>query len=110
MGVVICKGDVTFDDNVKEFHGLIVSGGKIKVVDQNIDFIANREVVKAVLQECSTSSEAKLQNFALLFKSYADKIASAGAAGTEIISSMKSVSSVEYEDVLGFNNWRKNVD
>ena len=110
MGVVICKGDVTFDDNVKEFHGLIVSGGKIKVIDQNIDFVANREVVKAVLEECSTSSETKLQNFALLFKSYADKIAEAGTAGTEIISSMKSVSSVEYEDVLGFNNWRKNVD
>ena len=110
MGVVICKGDVTFDNNVKEFHGLIVAGGKIKVVDQNIDFVANREVVKAVLEECSNSTEAKLQNFALLFKSYSDKIAAAAASETEILSSMKSVSSVEYEDVLGYNNWRKNVD
>ena len=110
MGVVICKGDVTFDSNVREFHGLIVSGGKIKVVDQNINFVANREIVKAVLEECSTSSESKLQNFALLFRSYSDKIAASGSSSPEVISSMKSVSSVEYEDVLGFNNWRKNVD
>ena len=113
MGVVVCKGDVTFDDNVKEFHGLIVSGGKIKVDKQNINFIANHEVVKAVLDECSSTTSRdleKLHYFAKLFRDYSDKISSLEDPSTEDASSMKNVSSVEYEDVLGFDNWRKNVN
>ena len=106
MGVVICKGDVTFDSNVKEFHGLIVAGGKIKV-DHSINFVANREIVKAVLDECEGSTVSELNNFLSLFKHYNR---TTGSASDEKVKSMKNVSSVEYEDVLGFSNWQKNVN
>ena len=106
MGVIICKGDVTFDDSVKEIHGLIVSGGKIKV-DKSINFIANREIVKAVLDECGKSNEPNLKAFLSLFKHYYRE----GDPETDsTIVSMKNVSSIQYEDILGFNNWKKNVN
>lgn len=106
MGVVICKGDVTFDDDVKEFHGLIVCGGKIKV-DDSINFIANREIVKAVLDECSKSNDSNLKSFLKLFKHYYRE---GDPEADSTIVSLKNVSSVQYEDILGFSNWRKNVD
>ena len=106
MGVVICKGDVTFGDDVKEFHGLIVAGGKVKV-EKSINFIANREIVKAVLDECGKSNEGNLKSFLSLFKYYYRE---GDPEADSSIVSMKNVSSVQYEDILGFNNWRKNVD
>ncbi len=106
MGVVICKGDVTFGNDVKEFHGLIVAGGKIKV-DSSINFIANREIVKAVLDECQRSNDTNLKAFLELFKQY---YKDGDPEGDSTVVSMKNVSSVQYEDILGFSNWRKNVN
>ena len=107
-GVVICKGDVDFDSNVDEFHGLIVAGGKIKVVDDNkINFVANPEIVKSVINECQSSTKKPLKDFIALFKDY--NSTADGSTGDNA-TSMKSVASVQYEDVLGFNNWQKNVD
>lgn len=107
MGVVVCKGDVTFASDVKEFHGLIVAGGKIKI-DDSINFIANREIVKAVLEECGKYDDGDGRNkFLKLFKHYYTK--TDPKTGNDV-TSMKNVSSVQYEDILGFENWKKNVD
>lgn len=108
MGIVICKGDVTFDSSVKEFHGLIVAGGKIKVKDQSINFIANREIIKAALDECKRSNDSNLKSFLHLFKHYYTPTGDPTADPN--IVSVKNVSSVQYEDILGFSNWKKNVD
>jgi len=110
MGIVICKGNVTFDSSIKEVHGLIVAGGKIIVKDQDINFIANREIIKAVLDECRRAEKTSvLKNFFKLFKHYYIPDSGDTVADPNIVS-VKNVSSVQYEDILGFSNWKKNVD
>ena len=116
-GIVICKGDVTFDPKVKEFEGLIVAGGKIKV-EQSINFVANAEVVKSILREFydmdnvnklkdRTDLEAKVCR---LFRKFAENYIGATGNPEENVESMKSVTAVVYEDMLSFENWKKNVD
>lgn len=109
MGIVICKGDVTFDKSITEFHGLIVAGGKIKV-DDSINFIANREIIKAALDECKRADNSSdLKKFYKLFKQYYIENSGDPAIDASVVS-VKDVSSVQYEDILGFSNWKKNVD
>ncbi len=111
-GIVICKGDVTIDPNVREFEGLIVAGGKIKA-NHSIDFIANPEIVKSILKECDKSKGSAMDRSAIcsLFRHYEPSSTSGGGASpTEPYESMKSIAAVTYEDILAFENWKKNVD
>lgn len=105
MGVVLCKGNVTFDKSVKEFDGLIVSGGKIQV-DHSVNFVANREIVKAVLNECDQSSDPKLNNVCDVCTFYEKMIKKTEDPN---VIAMKSVSAVLFEDVLAYDHWKKNV-
>lgn len=118
-GIVVCTGDVTFD-GVTEFEGIIVAGGKIKV-DQSINFVANAEVVKSILRECYDSNNSvKLSDrteatdwqakVCRLFKNFAASYNTASGNTAETVDSMKSVTAVVYEDMLSFENWKKNVD
>lgn len=104
-GIIVCKGDVTFTDAVKEFEGLIVAGGKIKV-NHSMDFLANREVVKAILRYEDEHNDTN--GICALFRQYQRATTVTPDSGTAI--PMKSISAVIYEDVLAFNNWKKNVD
>lgn len=109
-GLVFCKGNVTFDSDVKEFQGLIVCGGKIQV-NHSMNFIANREVVKSIISDCKdgaihhNSSYEQIYN---LFKvNPAIKDEDKKVASDSV--SMKTVDSVQFEDILGYKNWTKNV-
>ncbi|MDD6071668.1 MAG: hypothetical protein PUC12_12795 [Clostridiales bacterium] len=111
-GIVICKGDVTFDSNVKEFEGLIVAGGKIKV-EHSIDFVANAEIIKSVLRECDESKRLggeDLSGICSLFRHYVPSEFSTSTTPDSNVESMKSITAVQYEDILAFKNWKKNVD
>ena len=112
-GIVLCKGDVTFDSNVKEFEGLIVAGGKV-MVSQSINFIANAEIIKSVLRECdeskSLSGTENLSAFCKLFRHFISDGLVNPADPASNIESMKSVTAVQYEDIVAFKNWKKNVD
>ncbi|MDO5156096.1 MAG: hypothetical protein Q4D51_09020 [Eubacteriales bacterium] len=110
-GVIICKGDVTFADNIKEFQGLIVTGGKIKV-NHSMNFTANEEIVKTVLRECDEAQGSSKEQAVLIkiFKQYVslyqDKV-----PGTDIdVESTKSITAIQFEDILSFENWKKNVE
>lgn len=52
-GIILAKGDVTFDENVTSFEGLIVSGGKVIISNNNhiTTIKSNPEAVKAILNE-----------------------------------------------------------
>lgn len=110
-GLVICKGDVTFGDNVSSFEGLIVSGGKV-TISHNMDFIANEEVVKSVLRICENhmdDSNKMYRQTLSLFRSYGgdeaqDDIKEDNSEGT------KTISTIQFEDILEFSNWKKNVE
>ena len=112
-GMIITKGDVTFKDNVKSFEGIIISGSKI-FVNHNMNLSANEEIVKTIVRECDEAqnfTERKqyfdicelLQRYESVYK--IDP--SSTAVETE---STKSISAVQFEDILSFNNWKKNVD
>ena len=112
-GIVLCKGDVTFDSNVKEFEGLIVSGGKI-IVEKSINFVSNPEIIKSVLRECdesrNLSGPKNLSAICKLFRHFISDNTSTPSDSSSNIESMKSVTAVQYEDILAFKNWKKNVD
>lgn len=102
MGIILTKGNVSFDKDVSRFEGLIVSGSKIKV-DHPMDFVANAEIVKTVLATAdATKGDADdYSEICKIFKDY-----SATSTSTED----KSVGSIEIGDVLQYNNWKKNVE
>jgi len=117
-GIVICKGDVTFASNIKEFEGLIVSGGKI-IVKQSIDFVANAEVVKSILREYYEMGSIEAlshrgddeASVCKIFRDFAAAYEDADrTAETTKYESMKSITAIQYEDMLSFNNWKKNVE
>lgn len=111
-GIVICKGDVTFSPNVKEFEGLIVAGGKI-ITNHSTNFVANPEIVKSVLRECDESKDSARDRSRIcsLFRHYKPSGTSGGVVTPdEPYESMKSIAAVTYEDILAFENWKKNVD
>lgn len=110
-GLVMCKGNVTFDSTVKEFEGLIVCGGKV-IVEHSINFVANKELIKSILKECDESrymtGTDQHQSVCELFRKFTS-IAVAPTADDGTVSA-KSVSAVLYEDMLSYRNWKKNVD
>ena len=111
QGIVICKGDVTFDSSVTKFEGLIVSGGKI-ITNHSIDFFSNPEIVKSVLRECDESKGGAPDRSAIcsLFRKFESSSSSESDDSEESYESMKAISAVQYEDILAFKNWKKNVD
>ena len=113
-GLIIAKGDVTFSSDVTGFEGLIVTAGKIKI-DHKMSLMANEEIIKTILRECDESNEYKTSdpskyhaNVCELFNHFQSNYA--GTVNADGIESMKTISSVEYEDILDFRNWKKNVD
>lgn len=122
-GIVIAKGDVTFDTNVNSFEGLIVSGGKVIINNfDNFDktnkktsmtFLANEEIVKTVLRECDNSRGNGSKNYGFvcdIFRLFKSEYNPPTPSGDVPVESLKSISSVQFEDILSFQNWKKNVD
>ncbi len=109
-GIVICRGDVTFTDDVENFEGLIVAGGKIYVT-HSMSFIANEEIIKSILRECD---ERQIEyksgvKFYELFRQYKSFYVDNTGDGDVTTKSLRDISSVQFEDIIGFRNWVKNV-
>lgn len=109
-GVIICKGDVRFDANVTGFEGIIVTGGKI-IIDHNMDFIANEEVVKSVLRICEDNkNDPQYKQALFLFRNYGSDADVTNTTKKDNTESAVKISTVQFEDILEFKNWKKNVD
>ena len=105
-GIILTKGDVIFGKDVTGFEGLVVSGGKIYISNQMQTINASAEICRAVLRECQLSGDNDCQEFLKLFKGY---------EGSEIIEEVddteaKTIDTIDYSDVVRFNNWMKNVE
>ena len=93
-GIILCMGDVTIK-NLREFTGTIIAAGKIYITG-NTKFYADEQMCNGMLQNdkdnmirtCFGLSEFKVDN------DNSDKA--------------KSISSIEYTDLVGFENWVKN--
>lgn len=114
-GLVICKGDVTFDSDVTSFEGLIVAGGKV-IVNHSMRFSANEEIIKSILRECDESQKYSKgdtdYHFEVceIFKHYQSIYTVPDGTNDIETESMKSISAIQFEDILGFENWKKNID
>lgn len=125
QGIVIAKGDVTFDASVDSFQGLIVSGSKI-IVDHTMSFIANAEICKSALRECFNSSDAGVKAVVDCFKGYGESQTGTATpppvtpdpdASTEefvdaddVEVTEKNITEVVIDDVISYENWKKNVE
>lgn len=105
-GIIITKGDVTFGNNVTGFEGLIVAGGKVYVTGKVQTITASAEICRAILRECQLSSDEDCKNFLKLFKGYEDS----SIAISDEEQSAKSIDTIDYSDVVKFDNWMKNVE
>lgn len=99
-GMIIAKGDVTFDSSIKKFEGLIVTGSKIKV-DHAMEFSANKVVVRTILTTAEQNSE--YEYICKLFKDYVESSVNNTTEGVP-------VGKIEVGDVLLYENWKKNAE
>lgn len=106
-GIVITKGDVYFDTSVTAFEGLIVSGGKVYINNNLSTFTASPEICRAIIRECQLSSDEKCKYLLSLFKGYED---SSVEDLTQPGADKRTIDTIEYSDVVSFDNWMKNVE
>lgn len=112
-GIVITKGDVSFDPNVTSFEGLIISGGKVYITENLAAMNANAAICQTILNECQLLGTTNAQLVLNLFKGYevdgsSTPVASPGDANAS--NQAKTIDSIDYSDVCRFNNWMKNVE
>ena len=133
-GIVIAKGDVYFKSAdeysasekykaVKTFNGLVISGGKVYVNNQ-VTSINATDLCKNIINSCVTvashandTEDAALMAQAKracrvlsLFKSYEDLSEEAINGTVDKDEDTKSITNIDYSDVIRYNNWMRNVD
>lgn len=105
QGVVICGGDVKFSDKVKSFRGLIIAGGKV-ICNSSISITADVSYTASLLQKCSESTDTDISVITReILKNYTIEKKDSSA---EVKSS--TLSDISYNDILAFQNWKKNVE
>ncbi len=103
-GIVICGGDVTFDDDISSFSGMIICGGKV-ICKKSVSISASATAVNAALQACYTSGDTeKYAVCTSVLKNFASE-----ASDTSEETGGYSISDISYSDILCFENWKKNV-
>lgn len=105
QGIIIAGGNVRFDENVKSFRGMIITGSKL-IIDHNMSISADAAFVANLLEQCSESTDEKLNT--LTTKVLKNYTSSKSEGNTEITGA--SISDISYEDILVFQNWKKNVE
>ncbi|SEQ18175.1 hypothetical protein SAMN02910369_01342 [Lachnospiraceae bacterium NE2001] len=132
-GIIIAKGDVYFktdasdsDKSVHKFNGIIISGGKIFVNNNMTTNISSSELCRNIINSCIVkakdykSSDPVAQKQAAyacrvlsLFKSYekyADLYTGDSYEYQAADNSTKDINTIDYSDVVRYNNWMRNVD
>lgn len=105
QGIIIAGGNVRFDENVKSFRGMIITGSKL-IIDHNMSISADAAFVANLLEQCSESTDEKLNT--LTTKVLKNYTSSKSEDNTEVTGA--SISDISYEDILVFQNWKKNVE
>ena len=105
QGIIIAGGNVRFDENVKSFRGMIITGSKL-IIDHNMSISTDAAFVANLLEQCSESTDEKLNT--LTTKVLKNYTSSKSEGNTEVTGA--SISDISYEDILVFQNWKKNVE
>lgn len=105
QGIVIATGNVTFDKTVKSFRGLIITGSKLKC-HYDVSLSADATYVANLLQSCSESTDEDIN---LITKEILLKYQAVGDGNSSTVTG-SSISDISYQDILVFENWKKNVE
>ena len=124
-GIVVAMGDVYFK-NISRFNGLIITGGKVYIGTNNASLdtissttlcrnIMNEVLAKASVYDASATGDeqtwaANAIKFLSLFKSYEDVAEKAKNGDYAPDETARNVTSINYSDVIKYNNWMRNVD
>ena len=122
-GIIVAKGDVYFDNltgddeakSIKKFSGIIITGGKV-YVNGDVTNISSSVFCRKIMSMCAELSKNGIgtdktnAEFVLkLFKGYEDYVddGSGGEVGGTLY---KTVSNLDYSDIVRYENWMRNVD
>lgn len=105
QGIIICGGNVNIDSSVKTFRGIIICGGKVYCTN-DVSIAADATYVGALLDSCYENlSNEKVRFVTQILKNYTSSNDANGATVDGV-----SISDISYEDILLFENWKKNVE
>lgn len=125
-GIVVAMGDVYFK-NIEKFNGLIMTGGKVYIGTNNEQLtnisattlcrnIMNEVLSKASVYDTASTDVVKQRNadnavkFLSLFKAYEEVANKAKNGDYRPDETARNVTSIDYSDVIKYNNWMRNVD
>lgn len=105
QGIIICGGNVTLDSSVKTFRGIIICGGKL-YCGSDVSISADATYVSSLLDTCYDDlSNEEVRFVTTILKNYVNN----NEANSATVSGV-SISDISYEDILLFQNWKKNVE
>ncbi len=100
-GIIICMGDVTFK-NMKSFTGTIIAAGKVYIKGSSnagaTSFFADEQMCNAMIQ----NDEENMIRTCFGLKEFASQ--------TDEDTEGKSISNIDYTDLVGYENWKKNAE
>ncbi len=105
-GIVIAKGDVFFGQSVRKFEGMIISGGKVYICNNTTEISSNPQLIKKILSSCQISGTDAAKTLLSLFKGYEDSAITKDVNDT----GARTIDTLDYTDVVRYNNWMKNVE
>lgn len=104
-GIIICGGNVTFRSDVTSFTGMIITGAKV-MCDHDISLSADANYIANLLAACAGSADTDINLITRkILLQYEGEAVGAGASVTSA-----SISDISYQDILLFENWKKNVE
>lgn len=106
QGIVICGGDVTFDSSVKQFRGMVIAGGKV-IINNSTNISADASYIANLLKKCAESTDEKVN--CITSKKILKQYEAVDEENKSEVTGV-SISDISYQDILSFQNWKKNVE
>ena len=104
-GIVVTKGDVYFDKSVSSFEGLIVAGGKVYITENLQNMSSSSELCKRIFEECQLSKDESAKKVLEIFRGYEDVL-----EDSDSDDEYRKIDTIDYSDIVSFDNWMKNVE
>ncbi|MDD6404659.1 MAG: hypothetical protein PUG00_02535 [Clostridiales bacterium] len=106
-GIIVTTGSVRFGEDVKSFKGLIISGAKV-YLDHSMTVSADALYISSLIDKCMSEDSLKDAYGNSILKHTLIKCESSKKESEETVDGL-TISDISYEDILEFQNWKKNV-
>ena len=106
-GIIVTTGNVRFGKNVKSFKGLIISGAKV-YLDHSMTLSADPLYISGLIDKYIGDDSLKDAKGDSILKHTLIRSQSDEKEKTKEVNGV-TISDISYEDILEFQNWKKNV-